>query len=862
MPPRDDYPELLVVDPAHYVITKEIARGGMGRIHVARDRRLGREVAVKEILAGSGSLARRFEREVRITAQLQHPSIVSVHEAGVWPSGEPFYAMRLVQGRSLDEVIAGAKTFDERLALLPNVLAVADAMAYAHGRHVIHRDLKPRNVVIGEFGETVVVDWGLAKNLTQTDTLDSGAPGAQTALGSGSGSSAEGETTLGEVLGTPAYMPPEQAAGEPVDERADVYAIGAMLYHLLAGRAPYVAASNAALIAAVYAEPPRPLVELVPAAPSELVTIVERAMARIPAQRYPTARALAEDLRRFQTGQLVGAHRYSTRQLVRRWIARHRTAVVAFSTATLVVIGIGIVALRRVFAAEHVAEDQRSLAVANQKTAEELMQFMLDDLHPKLAHVGKLDLLDAVARRAASYYDSRGAISDDDTLLAAKAQVAIAQVMVSRGDLPSAMAELDKAKTKLDLLVASRPENVRYQVAAIDVRFAIGEVQASQGQLPAALASYREGLASAERLALSKPDAGELLHARFAGHTKAASVLADRGDLDGSLAGYQAALQVAVTHAEREQSSAVTSDLFNAHAMLGRVWWDRDNLDAGLREYRVALEIATREATRDPKDVIWLEHVATTHIDVGKILRTQKKLAEALTELRLGRDLFERLVKVDPSNTVTQTGRASSSEQVGIVLLEQHDVANALVEFQANHATWIELTARDPSNTDWQRQLSVSSNKIGDVQLATHDIAGALASYQAALAIRERLVARDPSKDKWRRDLFYSHIKLAAAYDTMGKQPQMIAELRTALAITQESVTRNPANPSSLDDLMQTHIKLGRALLDAHDRDSARAEYRAALAIATQEAAKVTGVSGWRNAIGQLTQWIAKLDSP
>ena len=217
-----------VVDPsALRVITREIARGGMGRILVARDRRLGREVALKEMLVQTGSIARRFEHaKARITARLQHPSIISVHEAGTWPSGEPFYAMRLVTGRTLDEAIAAAKTYPERLAMLPNVLAIADAMAYAHGQKVVHRDLKPRNVVVGEFGETVVIDWGLAKDLRsiEPDSLDLGArtePSAadSTAATTGTGG---GETTLGDVIGTPAYMPPEQAEGKAVDARAVV----------------------------------------------------------------------------------------------------------------------------------------------------------------------------------------------------------------------------------------------------------------------------------------------------------------------------------------------------------------------------------------------------------------------------------------------------------------------------------------------------------------------------------------------------------------------------------------------------------------------------------------------------------------
>src|SRR4051794_6027162 len=123
-PARPDYTEFVTVDPTHYSLTSEIARGGMGRIMVARDLRLGRDVAVKEILDDAPDLVRRFEREIRITARLQHPSIVSVHEAGRWPSGEPFYAMKLVQGKSLDTIIDTTPTLDGRLAQLPAVLAV------------------------------------------------------------------------------------------------------------------------------------------------------------------------------------------------------------------------------------------------------------------------------------------------------------------------------------------------------------------------------------------------------------------------------------------------------------------------------------------------------------------------------------------------------------------------------------------------------------------------------------------------------------------------------------------------------------------------------------------------------------------
>ena len=161
------------IDPERYHVVREFARGGLGRILAARDLRIGRVVAIKELLRDSEAAYARFVREALITARLQHPAIVPVYEVGRWPAGEPFYAMKLVSGRSLHDVILATPALDERLALLPNVIAVADAIAYAHSQGIIHRDLKPANVLVGEFGETVVIDWGLAKDLRDGEaTLD------------------------------------------------------------------------------------------------------------------------------------------------------------------------------------------------------------------------------------------------------------------------------------------------------------------------------------------------------------------------------------------------------------------------------------------------------------------------------------------------------------------------------------------------------------------------------------------------------------------------------------------------------------------------------------------------------------------
>jgi WD40 repeat protein/tRNA A-37 threonylcarbamoyl transferase component Bud32 len=334
-----DYDDLLVVDRAHYVIGAELARGGMGRVLTARDRRLARPVAIKELLDRDARLVARFEREVRITARLQHPAIVHVHEAGRWPSGEPFYAMKLVTGRPLDRCIAETTSFAERLRYLPNVVAAVDALAYAHAQRVIHRDLKPSNVLCGEFGETVVIDWGIAKDLDRDDDATD-APDV---------ASASPERTIaGTVLGTPSYMPPEQAAGRSVDARADVYSLGAVLYHVLSGVAPHTAKTLEELLAKVKTDAPAPLATRAPEVPADLIAIVERAMAREPDDRFATAKEMADELKRFQTGQLVTSHRYTPRELIGRWLRRHRAAVAVASIAVAALVAIGGVALWRI----------------------------------------------------------------------------------------------------------------------------------------------------------------------------------------------------------------------------------------------------------------------------------------------------------------------------------------------------------------------------------------------------------------------------------------------------------------------------------------------------------------------------------
>ncbi len=362
--PRGDAVEPAAPGP-RYTEGTEIARGGMGRVIEATDGVLGRSVAVKQVLSQDPELLRRFARETRITARLEHPSIVPVYDAGIAADGSPFYVMRKVTGRPLENLVRDAATLAQRLALVPHVLAAAQAVAHAHHRGVVHRDIKPTNILVGELGETVVIDWGLAKVIGEPDD-DGVAVHASEMAGAGDSL----RTRIGVVFGTPGFMPPEQLVGDPVDERGDVYSLGATLYHLLSQHSPHQASSGTAMMGAAMEGPPMPLDELVQGVPPELSTIVDTALARDRAVRYPDAGALAADLQRFLAGQLVASHHYTTRQRLVRFAKKHRVALAIGALAIVALVVGGAIAVGRVVEERDRADHQASLATARQRDAE------------------------------------------------------------------------------------------------------------------------------------------------------------------------------------------------------------------------------------------------------------------------------------------------------------------------------------------------------------------------------------------------------------------------------------------------------------------------------------------------------------
>ncbi len=355
------------------------ARGGLGAVFVALDKELKREVALKQLLdrhADDPVSRMRFLAEAEITGGLEHPGIVPVYSLGSDGDGRPYYAMRLIRGDNLQEAIdqfhadttlkldPGRRSLELR-KLLRRFLDVCNALEYAHSHGVLHRDIKPGNIIVGRHGETLVVDWGLAKHIGEVQPSHD--PTEQALMpGSASGSA---ETLPGTAMGTPAYMSPEQAAGDldRLEPRSDVYSLGATLYSVITGKPPFDGEVREVLRKVKSGEflPPR---QIDPAIDRALEAICCKAMAVKGEDRYSSCTALADDVERWMANEPVSAYREPWTRALSRWLTRHRTGVTAVAAALLAGL-LGLTAL-----AVQQAQSNAALKLANGATLDALGQ--------------------------------------------------------------------------------------------------------------------------------------------------------------------------------------------------------------------------------------------------------------------------------------------------------------------------------------------------------------------------------------------------------------------------------------------------------------------------------------------------------
>ncbi|QAT83611.1 serine/threonine protein kinase [Corallococcus coralloides] len=612
-----------------YALLALLGRGGMGEVHRARDLRLGREVALKFLRGASPERAMRLLQEARAQARLDHPNICRVLDAGEL-EGRPYIAMQLVEGEPLDRA-AATLSVPEKVQVMK---VAAEAVHEAHRLGVIHRDLKPSNLLLTRDARgrpvPVVVDFGLAYD---------------TGLG-------HGLTATGEVMGTPAYMAPEQARGElrAIDRRSDVYGLGATLYELLAGAPPFRGATPLETLQAVLDDEPRPLRAAVPHLDAELETLCLKCLNKDPAQRYASARALAEDLGRYLDGEPILGRRPGPASRLRRLARRHR-ALVAVSGASLA----GMLLLSG-FAARSwwARRELQAVSAARERLAEQLGQQVresewfvrayqalpLHDTRPEQARVReRLAAIAALQHGLGARGDGlvqlalgRGLLALREFEPAHRALERARELGVDTPELHSALGQVLGERYRLALEDARRRGGaawVEHQRRELEARFlapALRSLEQARGPelespryLEGLIAWHRQDLAGAElaaREAVARtpwlPEPRKLLADVTAARALA---LLERGDYAGARAGFEAAAGRYGEVLEVARSDAAS------HEALADVWLQVSELDR--REGRSRLLALERAEASADKSLLADPDRASGHTRKAQVLMNQ-----------------------------------------------------------------------------------------------------------------------------------------------------------------------------------------------------------------------------------------------
>jgi serine/threonine protein kinase/tetratricopeptide (TPR) repeat protein len=822
--------ELVEVKEVNYETGDEIARGGMGRIVAAEDKRLGRPVAIKQLLDPAPEQITRFQREALITARLQHPGIVPVYEAGKWPSGEPFFAMKLVEGKPLDKVIAAAPKLEDRLAILPRLAAACDAIAYAHSRRIIHRDLKPGNVLLGDYGETVVIDWGLAKDLDATDTHESANRQPRKnkpAVLHDTGSSTL--TVAGSVMGTPAYMAPEQARGEQLDARADVFALGAMLYHVLTGVPPYNARTATDVIAAAALARVIPLRQREKRAPADLVAIVERAMAAEPFDRYPDAGELASELRRFLTGQLVDAHRYTAAQKVARFVKKHQAAV---TISLLAVAGFsvgGAVAVHNIVAARDIARREQNIAETRKQAAEKLIDYMFSDMKKRLAMAGRLDMLAGIGTEVKRYYTLLsglpGGMPFEDEIRMAEAIQLIGVAEHTSGSPDQALETYKQARERIIGVVgkdtSARTRPLRRMIARFD--YETGRIFQERGKNENALEYFKRSSELYAVLAKEDPTWKDVLLEHADIHDRFGDLLRIDGKIDEAFEQYSEAKQqrIQATSTGGGRLSDENLALSTSHFKLGSVYQNRGESGAALEEYKQAMRLRETLLQAQPDNVQLQQAVLEVQREMGELQRQLGDESGAIDSYRRALPVAASLVRTDPTNTDWQYQRGNILSDLGFTMIDSGAFKDGLTHITEAIGVHQDLVTRDPKSSKYKTALSRSHTRAGDAELYLGKPDAAIEQYRAALEIRRELVDADAKNTAYRRSIAWSYSKLAKAHALQGNDKLALQAHEEALEIRQKLVAESPSQGGFKNELASSEIDLARMLAT---RDPKRSE--------------------------------------
>jgi hypothetical protein len=791
-------------DGERYVVLGEIAHGGGGRILRALDQRLGRDVALKVPLDPEGET--RLVQEAAVTARLEHPAIVAVHDAGRLRDGRAFFAMKLVAGRSLRDVVTATQSIAERLALLPSIAAVADALAYAHAQGVIHRDVKPHNVLVGAFGETALIDWGLAKFTGGELT------GTSPAL-----SSSSEITQAGTVLGTPAFMPPEQARGEPADMRADVFGLGALLYFVLAGRPPL---SDDSPSTPLGQRVPRPLDAKALGVPPELCAIAAKAMAHDPAARYPGALEFAADLRRFQEGLIVSAHRYSLGAILRRFIARNR-AWLSVATTALVVFGVlGALAVQRTV-------HDRAREASERAAAETLAQFALDDLRERLLAIARIDVMRSFAQALCRYYEElqrTGPLGAAENTRWARALVHLGESQIDAELQDTALASLEQARRLFHQAAVESPAALDPRAGEAEADTYIADAKNNLGRARDALHDAEHAVATLEPLVArpAPPFAWRksLVFARL--ENGRALRFLDR--LDEAHAAILAAQALAADLLrESPDSVSARSMMVLSHIYLANVAALEHDSETMLRSARSCREGARPLLEADPGALRWLRYLSGCSYHEAIAGWELRQFAQALRAARDDVEIGHSILRRDPANDLSLQDQVTALVNQVAIATASGDWAAARAALEQAGPLGDRLLAKDQRHGLRTATVLRISVRRGELELAMRRWQAALDAGRAGGDQAERALAAFPGASVIAMHRTSFQLIQARALLGLGRSSDAIALARAALASSDQLMRELPGSTERQDMLADAATALGDALATsapglAHDQ--------------------------------------------
>ncbi len=834
------------------------ARGGLGAVFVALDAELHREVALKQILdtyADDPTSRQRFLLEAEVTGGLEHPGIVPVYGLGTYGDGRPYYAMRFIKGDSLKEAIdrfhkdwapkaePGRRSLEQR-KLLRRFTDVCNAIDYAHSRGVLHRDIKPGNIIVGKHGETLVVDWGLAKPLGRAEPgSDSGERTLVPSSTSGSAS-----TLPGSALGTPAYMSPEQACGDldRLGPRSDVYALGATLYCLLTGRPPFEGEDIGEVLRKVQRGEFVPSRELDPSIDPALEAVCLKAMAIRPGDRYATSRDLADDIERWMADEPVAAWREPLSRRARRWARHNRTVVTALASSVLVaLVGTAAVLAVQTRANGQLQQANSKLASANDR---EKQRFNLAMDAIKLFH-GEVseDLLmkekqfDGLRTKllngAAEFYSRLEALLKDQTdresrAALGKAYDELGALTEKIGDQAAALAVQRKALAVRRSLASEAGADAETKLDVARSLNAAGWLQRSTGDMAGALASFEE----ARRLAQeAETQGGAVEHAqevRGKAYHRLAYVQFEKGDPAEALATCGKALAIRQRLADAYPDvTRFQLDLAMTHNNIG--WMT--SLTGDKAEQRAAhgkaLEIQQKLADAYPSVTQYQLDLALSHINIGSLLFATGDTVGARAAWDKALAIRQKLADAYPSVIKFQQDLAAGYVAIGDGLVESGETTAGHLAYGQALAIRRKLADAYPGVTDFQRDLADSIGRASGLLSLERDTAGALATERQELAIRQKLADAYPGVKDFQRDLANCHGNICRRFSGMGDMAEARAAWDKALAITQKLVDANPNAALFQRDLAYYHLHSGGLRSEMGDSAGARAAWDKALAI-------------------------------